>query len=137
MSLSYKDSARNTRLDTLTTALGTTAFLEIFTGAAAGKTAGVFNADTGTKLASLSCANPTAPGSSAGLETFSAIASAVALATGVPGYFRFKTAASGGAATVIIEGDAAVGSGSLNFNSSIVIGGTVSITSCTITEGNA
>ncbi len=97
MSLSYKDSTRNTRLDALTTALGTVAFLEIFTGSAPGKSAGTFAADTGTKLASLACANP----------------------------------------TVIIEGDAGVGSGSLNFSSTIASGGTVSITSATITEGNA
>src|SRR6516165_10411167 len=137
MSLSYKDSSRNTRLDSLTTALGTAAFLEIFTGSQPGKTAGTFNADTGTKLASLACSNPTAPASSAGVLTFSAITSATGLASGTPGYFRFKTAQNGAASTVIIEGDAAVGSGSLNFSSTIASGGTVSITSATITEGNA
>ncbi len=137
MALSYKDSTRNTRLDALTTALGTAAFLEIFTGSPPGKSAGTFVADAGTKLASLACSNPTAPGSSAGVLTFSTITSATGLASGTPGYFRFKTAASGAASTVIIEGDAAVGSGSLNFSSTIASGGTVSITSATITEGNA
>jgi hypothetical protein len=137
MALSYKDSTRNARLDRLTTDLGATAFLEIFTGSQPGKTSGTFNADTGTKLASLACSNPVAPGSSAGVLTFSAITSATGLASGTPGYFRFKTAASGAASTVIIEGDAAVGSGSLNFSSTIASGGTVSITSATITEGNA
>jgi hypothetical protein len=137
MSLSYKDATRNTRLDALTTALGTAAYLEIFTGAPAGKTSGTFNADPGTKLASLACSNPTAPGSSAGLLTFSAITSGTGLASGTPASFRFKTAASGAVSTVIIEGDAAVGSGSLNFSSTIASGGTVSITSATITEGNA
>lgn len=137
MALSYKDSTRNTRLDALTSALGTAAFLEIFTGAAPGKTSGTFNADSGTKLASLAMSNPVAPGSAAGVLTFSAITAAAALASGTPGYFRMKTAASGGVATVIIEGDAAVGSGSLNFNSTIASGGTVSITSAVLTEGNA
>jgi hypothetical protein len=137
MALSYKDSTRNARLDRLTTDLSTTAFLEIFTGTQPGKTSGTFNADTGTKLASLACSNPVAAGSSAGVLTFSAITSATGLASGTPGYFRFKTAASGAASTVIIEGDAAVGSGSLNFSSTIASGGTVSITSATITEGNA
>ena len=137
MSLSYKDATRDTRLDALTTALGTAAFLEIFTGSPPGKTAGTFNADTGTKLASLACSNPVAPGSAAGVLTFSTITSGTGLASGTPGYFRFKTAASGAASTVIIEGDAAVGSGSLNFSSTIASGGTVSITSATITEGNA
>ncbi len=136
MSLSYQNTVRNTRLADLVSALGTAAYLEIFTGSPPGKTAGTFNADTGTKLASLPCSNPVAPAASAGVLTFSAITSESALATGTPGYARFKTAASGAASTVIIELDAAVGSGSLNFSSTIASGGTVSITSATITEGN-
>jgi hypothetical protein len=137
MSLSYKDATRNTRLDALTSALGTAAFIEIFTGSLPGKTTGTFNADTGTKLASLALSNPVAPGSAAGVLTLSAITSGTGLASGTPGYFRIKTAASGAASTVIIEGDAAVGSGSLNFSSTIASGGTVSITSATVTEGNS
>jgi hypothetical protein len=136
VSLSYKDVTRNARLDALTSALGTAAFLEIFTGSPPGKTTGTFNADSGTKLASLACSNPVAPGSSGGVLTFSAITSATGLASGTPGYGRFKTAASGVASTVVIELDAGVGSGSLNFSSTIASGGTVSITSATITEGN-
>ena len=58
---SYQDALRNTRLASVVTALGTAAFLEIFTGAPAGKTSGTFNADPGTKLASLPLSNPAAP----------------------------------------------------------------------------
>ncbi len=137
MSLSYKDSVRNSRLDSLTSALGTAAFLEVFTGSAPGKTTGAFNSDTGTKLASLACSNPTGPGAASGALTFSAITSGTGLASGTPGYFRFKTASSGGTATVIVEGDAAIGSGSLNFASSVALSGTVSITSAVVTEGNS
>jgi hypothetical protein len=137
MVISYKDSVRNSRLDQMTSALGTAAFLEVFTGAPAGKTSGTYNADPGTKLCSLACANPTAPASAGGVLTFSPISSATALASGTPASFRFKTAAGGAATTVIMEGDAGVGSGSLNFSSAISIGGTVSITSATVTEGNA
>lgn len=136
MALSYKDSVRNTRLDALTAALGTAAFLEVFTGSAPGKTTGAFNSDTGTKLASLACSNPTAGASSSGAMTFSAITSATGLASGTPGYARFKTASAGGTATVVIELDAAIGSGSLNFASSVALSGTVSITSAVISEGN-
>lgn len=136
MSLSYQDAVRNTRLAAITTALGTAAYLEVFTGAPAGKSAGVFNADPGTKLASLALSNPTAGAPSAGLLTFSTITSATGLANGTPASFRIKTAASGAPSTVIIEGDAAIGSGSLNFASAISSGGTVSISSATITEGN-
>jgi hypothetical protein len=137
MAISYKDSTRNARLDQLTSSLGTAAYLEVFTGAPPGKTSGTYNADSGTKLASLACANPTGGASTGGILTFNSISSAAGLASGTPGYFRFKTAAGGAPATVIIEGDAGVGSGSLNFSSTIASGGTVSITSATITEGNA
>jgi hypothetical protein len=136
MALSYQDAVRNTRLNAITTALSTTAYLEVFTGAPAGKTGGTFNADPGTKLASLACSNPVAGSASAGLLTFSSITSGTGLASGTPASFRLKTAASGSPSTVIVEGDAAVGSGSLNFASAISNGGTVSISSATITEGN-
>lgn len=121
---------------TIVTAISTAGFLEIFTAAPQGKTSGTFNADAGTKLASLALSNPAGPAASAGLLTFSTITSATALATGTPASFRIKTAASGAPSTVIVEGDAGVGTGSLNFNSSIVSGGTVSITSATLLEGN-
>jgi hypothetical protein len=137
MSISYQDTVRNTRMAAITTAAGTTPYLEIFTGTEPGKTSGTFNADTGTKLASLPCSNPLGGSPSAGVLTFGAITSETALASGTPGYARLKTAQNGAASTVIIEMDAGVGSGSLNFNSTISSGGTVSITSATITEGNA
>ncbi len=137
MALSYKDSVRNTRLDALTSALGTAAVLDIFTSAPGGKSAGAFVAESGTKLASLAMSNPTAPGSANGVLTFSTITAASALASGTPASFRMKTVANGNATTCIVEGDAAVGSGSLNFNSTIAANGTVSITSAVLTEGNA
>ena len=84
-----------TRGSTSSPALGTAAYLEIFTGSPPGKTTGTFNADTGTKLASLPCSNPVAPGASAGVLTFSTITSETALASGTPGYARFKTAQNG------------------------------------------
>lgn len=136
MALNYKDSTRNGRLDKLTTDLGTTAYLEIFTGTPPGKSAGTFAADTGTKLASLPLSNPVAAGSTGGVLTFSAITTENALASGTPGYARFKTAQNGAASTVIIECTAGVGSGDINFNSTLTSGGAVSITSATITEGN-
>ncbi len=135
MALSYKNSVRTTRVQDVSDAIGTAGYIEIFTLAPGGKSAGTFVADVGTKLASLALSNP-AGTTSNGVLTFSTITSAAALATGSPLSFRIKTAQSGNASTVIIEGDAAVGSGSLNFNSTIANGGTVSITSATITEGN-
>jgi len=137
MALNYKDSVRNSRLDAVTSALSTTAYLEVFTGTPPGKTSGTFNADTGTKLASLPMSNPAAPPSSGGVLTFSTITTENALASGTPGYARMKTAQNGAAATVVVEMTAGVGSGDLSFNSTLTSGGAVSITSATITEGNS
>jgi hypothetical protein len=136
MSLSIQDAVRNLRLACTTTALGTTPVIEVFTGAPTGKTAGVFAADPGTKLASLPMSNPAAGSPTAGLLTFSAITSATGLANGTPASARLKTVAAGGVGTVIEEIDAGVGSGSLNFASTITSGGTVSISSATQSEGN-
>lgn len=133
---SYQNAVRNARMDAITTALGTTAYLEVFTGSPPGKTSNVFNADSGTKLASLAMSNPAAGATVNGLLTFNAITSATALASGTPGYYRKKTAQNGAASTVIEEGTAGVGSGELNFNSTVASGGTASITSDTLTEGN-
>lgn len=136
MAISYQNAVRDNRMTQVINALGSGAYLEIFTGSPPGKTTGTFNSDTGTKLASLPCSS-TPASTSAGLMTFATITSENALASGTPGYARLKTAQNGAASTVIVELDAGVGSGSLNFNSSIVSGGAVSITSATITEGNA
>jgi hypothetical protein len=136
MALSYQDTVRNARMATIVTAAGSTAVLCVFSGAPAGKTSGTFNADPGTLLASLPLSNPIAGAASAGLLTFSTITSATGLASGTPASFRIKTVAAGAPSTVIVEGDAAVGSGSLNFASAISSGGTVSISSATVDEGN-
>lgn len=136
MAVSYKDSLRDARLDAITTAAGTTAVLEVFTGAPGGKSGGTYVSDPGTKLASLPLSNPIAPGSSAGLLTFSTITSATGLASGTPASARLKTVAAGGTSTVVAEFLAAVGSGDVNFASNISSGGTVSISSATVTEGN-
>ena len=133
MSLSYKDSTRNTRLDALTTALGTSAHLLVYTGGAPSKTA----SPTGTLLATLALSNPTAPASSGGVLTFSTITSATAAASGTPGYFRMIDGSTDDGTHTQLQGSAGVGSGDLNFNSTVASGGTVSITSATITEGNA
>lgn len=136
MALNYQTAVQTARLGCLTTALGSGPYyLEIFTGTPPGKTGTTFNADTGTKLASM-------PGSTTpdtvtnNILTFNAITTENALASGTPGYARFKTAQNGAASTVIIECTCGVGSGDINFNSALTSGGAVSITSASISEGN-
>ena len=136
MASSYRDSLRNTRMNAITTDAGATAVLTVWSGAPAGKSAGVYNADPGTLLASLPMSNPIAAAAVAGLLTLSAITSALGLASGSPQSYRIKTVAGGAPSTVVSEGDAGVGTGSLNFASPISNGGQVSVSSGTMTEGN-
>lgn len=136
MAISYQDTVRNAREAAVVSALGTTAYLEIFTGSPPGKSAGAYLSDTGTKLASLPMSNPAAGAAVAGVLTYNAYTTENALASGTPGYARKKTAQNGASSTVIVELDAGVGSGTLNFNSTLASGGAVAITSDTTTEGN-
>lgn len=133
-----KTGTRNRATDGITTDAGTTAFIWIFTGSGPGKTSNVFNSNTGTLLVKLACANPLGSASSLGVLTLGAITNGTAVGTGTPGYFRLCTdSTTTDGSTVIVEGTCAVGSGELNFASTIASGGTVSISSFTITEGNA
>ena len=95
---------------TPTSALGTAAYLEIFTGAPAGKTAGTFNADPGTKLASLPLSNPVAP-ELGRRDDVLRDHSGTALASGTPAMPASRRRRAGGPATVIIEIDAASAAG--------------------------
>lgn len=129
MTLRYSAVARNTRLD---------AFARLFDGGTVeirngSQPATPETAATGTLLATLTLANPSAPASAAGVCTFSAITrDSAADATGTPTWFRVKN--SGG--TAVFDGDAAVGSGTMNFLTSLTIGQPVEISSWTITDGN-
>jgi hypothetical protein len=127
MALQLSATLRNARLDQIGTTLGSGGTLVVRTGAPPG----VGNAATGTLLCTLTAVTYAA--AAGGTKTFTATSDTNAAASGTPGYARLLT--SGG--TVHAEFDAAIGSGSLNFNSAISAGGTVSLTSATFTEGNA
>jgi hypothetical protein len=132
MAISYKTSIRNSRMDTITTSIGASGHLLVYTGSGPALTA----TPTGTLLSTHTLSNPLGAGSSGGVLTFGAIGSATAAASGTPGYFRCIDGATDDGTHTQIQGDAAVGSGSLNFGSTEVSGGSVSITSATDTEGN-
>lgn len=82
-----------------------------------------------TLLATLTNVAMTAP--SSGSTTVSAT-SATAVAGGTPTFVRFTDSSD----NVYGQFDAAVGSGQVNFNQAISLGGTVSLSSGTLTEGN-
>ena len=133
-----KDTTANAALDKITTDAGTTAFLQIWTSVAA-PSGHAFGAAGGTKLVELPMTNPIGPGSSNGVLTLSAITTTAAVASGTPGGFRICSAANDSTgSTVIAQGTCAVGSGEINFSSTVASGGNVSITTgMTVTNPSA
>ncbi len=121
---------RNTRLDAITTAVGTSGLIDIYDGTqpATGGTAT-------TLLAQLTCASAFAAAASAGVLTANSItADSSANATGTATWGRLKT--SGG--TVVADFTAGTSGTSLILTTaSIVATQPVSVTSFVITEGNA
>jgi len=138
MATSLKTTTRNKATDAITTDAGTTAHLWVLAGTAPAKSGNAFQSFAGsTVLANFALANPIAPGSSVGVLTFSAISNVSGAASGTPGCYIITTdGTTKDGTTTIVQGSAAVGSGDLNFASTIASGGTVGITSFTMTEGN-
>ena len=91
----------------------------------------VDTAASGTLLATLTCSATAFGAATGGVATAAAITSDTnAAATGTAGYFR----ALDGAGTAVIDGDVGTAGSSMNLNTtSITIGGTVAVTSWTVT----
>ena len=134
MAIQYSTTHRNNSMADLTTDLGTTPYLLIYTGSAP---ANCGTAASGTLLASLACSNPFAPAPSGGVLTASAITSAAAAATGTAGYWRLCTSSAG--TTVVAQGTVGVSGADLNFSGgvSFTSGETIAVTSFTITATGA
>ena len=131
MALGYVATLRNAQLDAITTAVGTSGKVRIYSGTRPA-TGGTI---TGTQLAELPCSATFAPGASAGVLTINALTTdASADATGTATHFRILTSAN----AAVVDGDVGTSGSDLNLNStSITIGGSVAISSFTITAGNA
>ena len=131
MALGYAATLRNNKLDEITAHAGTSALLRIYDGTrpATGGTAT-------TLLAELTCnATAFAAAASGGVLTLNAISDDTsANATGTATWFRI-TQSNG--TTHVMDGDVSTSGSDLNFDSTaFVAGGTVSVTSFTITDGN-
>ena len=111
MAAKLKDATRDAILTDVISQIGGTAVLVIYSGAVAGKTGGVFNADPTGELVEI--ALPSSP-----FGTPSATA---------PQSYRIKTATGGDASTVVVEGTAGVGSGDLSLATAITTGQVVSV----------
>ena len=134
MALKYSTTLRNAQLDAITTAVGTSGILRIYSGT---RPANVAAAITGTLLAECVCnASAFAAAASGGVLTANAIADdSSANASGTASHYRlFRSDGT----TAVIDGDVSTSGSDLNLdNTSINSGQVVSITSFTITAGNA
>jgi hypothetical protein len=130
MALAFSSTVRNNMLDQITSAVGSSGFLRIYDGSRPA-TGGAAT----TLLAELTCNATFAPGASGGVLTLNAITQdSSANATGTATWFRIVT--SGG--TFVLDGSVGTSGSDLNLNTtSIVSGAAVSVTSFTITAGNA
>jgi len=128
-------AVRNARLDAVETAVGTTAVLRIRSGTVP---TNITDADTGTVLASLTLPSDWMAAAASGTKALSGSwTDTSADATGTAGHFRVY--ASNGTTQHIQGNITATGGGgdmTLN-NTSIASGGTVTVTSFTLTDGNA
>ena len=133
MALKMSAAVRNAMLDAITTQVGTTAKLRIYSGT---RPANVAASITGTLLAELTCNATFAPSASGGVLTLNSITSdSSADATGTATHFRLWNSAG---STAMVDGDVGTSGSDLNLNTtSIVAGAAVSVTSFTITAGNA
>lgn len=133
MSVQLSTSVRNAMLDAIETAIGTGAVLKIRTGAAP---VNVATADSGTVLATLTLPSDWMAAASGGTKAKSGTwEDTSADATGTAAHFRIY--ASDGT-TAHLQGTCGIGTGDLQLvNTSLATGQAVSITSFTLTGGNA
>ena len=130
----YNDTLRDNQLDEVTADIdgGTGAgLIRIYTGPRPAKGAAI---TTETLLVTLTFSDPSAPAASSGVLTFSSITDGTAAATGTAAWARIVRSDS----AFVMDMDVATSASDLNLiSTSITSGQTVSITSATITAGNA
>lgn len=132
MALGYSATLRNAQMDAITTAVGASGKLRIYSGT---RPANVATAITGTLLAELTLNATFAGAASGGVLTLNAITQdASADASGTASHFRIWKSDG---TTAVIDGNVGTSGSDLNLNStSITAGGTVSVTSFTITSND-
>jgi len=134
MAVKFSTAVRNARLDAITTYAGTSPIVRIYSGTAPADANTALSGNT--VLAELACSSSLAPAASGGVLTLSTITQdSSADATGTATFYRWLKS---DATTVIQQGTVSTSGADLNLNTtSIVIGGPVSVSSWTLTDGNA
>ena len=133
MAIQFSVGVRNARLDAIETTVGTTPTLELRTGAAPATCA---TADSGTVCATMTLPSDWMAAASAGAKALSGTwQDTSADAAGTVAHFRIKQGATCHLqGTVTISG----GGGDLTLDNNVLaLGQSVSITSFTLTDGNA
>lgn len=133
--LKYSASLKNAQQDAITTKLGASALLNIYSGSQPASPDTAIGAQV--LLATLTCNATFAPASSGGVLTLNAIANGTGTAGAGAGttatWYRLTT--SGG--TAHIDGTVGISGSDLNLNNTnIATGQTVSVTSSTYTNAN-
>lgn len=129
--MAYSTELRNAKLDANTTVIGNAGKLEIYAGT---DTAGTANAE-GTLLAVFTLGTPFAPAASAGVLTPALPSATTGVAAGTAGWARV-TKADG--TTAVMDLTVGTSGAQINLNTlTISVGVAVSVTSWTITAGDA
>lgn len=135
MTLQYSVNTRNARLDAIETYAGTSVLLSLWTGAVP---ANCSVANSGSQLSLLTLPSDWLAAASGGAKAKSGTwTNTSAGATGTAGYFRIHNSAG---TECIMQGTVTVSGGGGDMiidNTSIATGQTVTVTSFTITDGNA
>jgi hypothetical protein len=129
MALGLSTTARNARLDAITTAVGSAGKLQIYDGTrpATGGTAT-------NKLAEFTMGTPFAAASAAGVLTITLPASTTGAIAGTATWFRVTTSAG----TFVYDGSVATTGADCNLNTvTISVGVAVALTAISISEANA
>ena len=125
-------TARNGALDAFETAAGATAELTIWSGA---QPADCATANSGTELVTMTLPADWMAAASGGTKAKSGTWSGTAVGTGTAGHFRIYDSTG---TTCHLQGSVGLGSGDLSLdNTSIATGQTVTISTFTLTAGNA
>jgi len=133
--LKYSASLKNAQQDAITTKLGASAVLNIYSGSQPASPDTAITSQV--LLASLTCNATFAPASSGGVLTLNSIANGTGTAGAAGGttatWYRLTTSG----AVAHIDGTVGISGADLNLNNtSIATGQTVSVTSFTLSNGN-
>jgi hypothetical protein len=134
MAVQLSVSARNAKLDSIETTVGTSPKLQIRTGA---QPASCATADSGTLLCEITCPSDWAAAASSGAKAKSGTWSGTGVAAGTAGHFRLKDSAG---TTTHLQGSitATSGGGDMELdNTSIAVDQTVTVNTFTMNEANA